>query len=311
MPFTALDVKALRETTGCGMLDCKKALTETDGDMDKAIDFLREKGLAAVAKKSSRIAAEGAVLADYCQKSKVGAVIEVNSETDFAAKSDKFLAFVKVCLKAVMEQNPADVDALLACDVEGRTLQQILQDNVLVIGENLKIRRFVRYEGDCASYVHMGGKIGVLVRFDADVADKDGFAEYGKDIAMQIAASQPLYVCPKCVPESVLDHEKEVALAQINEDPKMASKPDAVKEKMLEGKIGKYYKENCLIRQAFIKDPDIDVEAYTEKVAKELGGSIKIAEFVRFEKGEGLEKKAEENLADEVAKQIAQAQKKD
>ncbi|HNW04846.1 MAG TPA: translation elongation factor Ts [Oscillospiraceae bacterium] len=311
MAFTALDVKALRETTGCGMLDCKKALTETDGDMEKAIDFLREKGLAAAAKKSARVAAEGAVLADYCHECKVGAAVEVNSETDFAAKSEKFLAFIKLCLKTVMEQNPADVDALLACEVEGRTLQDILQDKVLVIGENLKIRRFTRYEGDCASYVHMGGKIGVLVRFDTDVADKEGFAEYGKDVAMQIAASQPLYICPKSVPESVLDHEKEVFLAQIDEDPKMAGKPDAVKEKMIEGKVGKYYKENCLISQAFIKDPDIDVEAYTEKVAKELGGSIRIAEFVRFEKGEGLEKKAEENLADEVAKQIAQAQKKD
>ncbi len=311
MAFTALDIKTLRESTGCGMLDCKKALTETDGDMEKAIDFLREKGLAAAAKKSTRIAAEGAVLADYCHKCKVGAVIEVNSETDFAAKSDKFLAFVKLCLNAVIDRNPADVDALLACDVEGRTLKDILQDNVLIIGENLKLRRFVRYEGDCASYVHMGGKIGVLVRFDTDVAGKEGFAEYGKDIAMQIAASQPLYICPKCVPESVLDHEKEVFLAQIDEDPKMAGKPDAVKEKMVEGKIGKYYKENCLISQAFIKDPEIDVEAYTEKVAKALGGSIRIAEFVRFEKGEGLEKKAEENLADEVAKQIAQARKKD
>ena len=311
MAFTALDIKTLREATGCGMLDCKKALTETDGDMEKAIDFLREKGLAAAAKKSARIAAEGAVLADYCHKRKVGAVIEVNSETDFAAKSDKFLAFVKLCLNAVIDQNPADVDALLACDVEGRTLKDILQDNVLVIGENLKLRRFTRYEGDCASYVHMGGKIGVLVRFDTDVAGKEGFAEYGKDIAMQVAASQPLYICPKCVPESVLNHEKEVFLAQIEEDPRMAGKPDAVKEKMVEGKIGKYYKENCLISQAFIKDPEIDVEAYTEKIAKELGGSIRVAEFVRFEKGEGLEKKAEENLADEVAKQIAQARKKD
>lgn len=304
MPFTAQDVKTLREMTECGMLDCKKALMETDGDMEKAVEFLREKGLASVAKKSGRIAAEGIVLAFTDAEKKVSVAIEVNSETDFVSKNEDFREFVRLAGQAVIDNNPADVEALLACIVDGRTVNEHLQDRQLKIRENLKVRRFVRYEGDVATYVHGGGTIGVMVKFATDVADKEGFAEYGKDIAMQIAAANPSYICEHCVPAEVIEHEKEILFAQISNDPKMASKPDAVKEKMVDGRIGKYYKENCLMNQEFVKDPDLDIKGYTEKVAKELGGSIKITEFVRLEKGEGIEKK-QENFADEVAKQMA------
>lgn len=304
MAFTALDVKTLREMTGCGMLDCKNALTENDGDMDKAVEYLREKGLASAAKKAARIAAEGVVAASYCSKCKVGAVVEVNSETDFVAKNEDFKAFAKLCADVVIKDNPADVDALMACTTEdGKTLTEVLQDIQLKIRENLKVRRFERVEGDVATYVHGGGTIGVLVKFDTDVADKEGFEEYGKNIAMQIAAVNPLYVCEHCVPAEVLDHEKEIIKAQLENDPKMAGKPDVAKEKIVEGKISKYYKENCLVDQEYVKDPDLDVKGYTEKVAKELGGSIKICQFVRMEKGEGIEKK-QENFAEEIAKQI-------
>ena len=304
MPFTAQDVKTLREMTECGMLDCKNALMETDGDMEKAVEFLREKGLASVAKKSGRIAAEGIVLAFTDEAKKASVAIEVNSETDFVSKNEDFRSFVKLAGQAVIDNDPADVDALLACVVDGRTVNEHLQDRQLKIRENLKVRRFVRYEGDVATYVHGGGTIGVMVKFATDVADKEGFAEFGKDVAMQIAAANPTYLCEHCVPAEVIEHEKEILFAQISNDPKLANKPDAVKEKMVDGRIGKYYKENCLMNQEFVKDPDLDIKGYTEKVAKELGGSIKVTEFVRLEKGEGIEKK-QENFADEVAKQIA------
>ena len=304
MPFTAQDVKTLREMTECGMLDCKKALIETDGDMEKAVEFLREKGLASVAKKSGRIAAEGLVLAFTDAEKKVSVAIEVNSETDFVSKNEDFREFVKLAGQAVIDNDPADVEALLACVVDGRTVNEHLQDRQLKIRENLKVRRFVRYEGDVATYVHGGGTIGVMVKFATDVADKEGFAEFGKDIAMQVAAANPSYICEHCVPAEVIEHEKEILFAQISNDEKLANKPDAVKAKMVDGRIGKYYKENCLMNQEFVKDPDLDIKGYTEKVAKELGGSIKVAEFVRMEKGEGIEKK-QENFADEVAKQMA------
>ena len=304
MPFTAQDVKTLREMTECGMLDCKKALIETDGDMEKAVEFLREKGLASVAKKSGRIAAEGLVLAFTDAEKKVSVAIEVNSETDFVSKNEDFREFVKLAGQAVIDNDPADVEALLACVVDGRTVNEHLQDRQLKIRENLKVRRFVRYEGDVATYVHGGGTIGVMVKFATDVADKEGFAEFGKDVAMQIAAANPSYLCEHCVPAEVIEHEKEILFAQISNDEKLANKPDAVKAKMVDGRIGKYYKENCLMNQEFVKDPDLDIKGYTEKVAKELGGTIKVAEFVRMEKGEGIEKK-QENFADEVAKQMA------
>ena len=300
MAFTAQDVKNLREQTGCGMMDCKKALTEAGGDFEKAVEYLREKGLAAAQKKAGRIAAEGMVYATV--EGNVGVVLEVNAETDFVAKNELFQTFVKDVAAVVIEQNPADVDALLACKRGDDTVEAALKDKILVIGENIKIRRFVRYEGVCSAYIHAGGTHAVLVNFDttAEVAANPAFAAYGHDVAMQIAAANPGYLCESEVPAEVLDKEKEILLAQIANDPKNANKPDAIKEKMVLGRIGKFYKENCLVDQEFVKDPELTVSKYTDKVAKELGGDIKIVKFVRYEKGEGLEKRVDD-FASEVA----------
>ena len=299
MAFTAKDVQTLRERTGCGMMDCKKALTEANGDMEKAVELLREKGLAAVAKKAGRIAAEGLVVAMVDEAKKVGAAIEVNSETDFVAKNADFVKFVEDCAKTVIAENPADVDALLACKIAGSesTVEEALREKVLVIGENLKIRRFERYEGDIVTYIHGGGRIGVMVKFEAgSAADKDEFKAYAKDVAMQIAAATPTYLCKEDVPAETIAKEKEILTVQaINE-----GKPANIAEKMVMGRINKYYKEVCLLEQAFIKDGDISVAKFTENTSKELGADIKIVKFVRFEKGEGLEKR-EDNFADEVA----------
>lgn len=300
MAFTAADVKNLREKTGCGMMDCKKALTATDGDMDKAIDFLREKGLAAAAKKSGRIAAEGAVVSYVDEAKKIGVIIEVNAETDFVAKNQTFLDFVTLCAKTVAEQNPADAEDLLTKVPAGETadIATLLRDKILTIGENIKIRRFVRYEGNLATYIHGNGRIGVMVRFDVDdaVAATDAFKTMAKDVAMQIAAANPLYLDSKSVPADVLEHEKKILTEQVINE----GKPAAIAEKIVNGKIGKFYKENCLVDQAFVKDPDLNVAKYVDGVAKELGVQIKICEFCRLEKGEGLQKR-EDNFADEVA----------
>ena len=299
MAFTAKDVQALREKTGCGMMDCKKALTECDGNMDAAVDFLREKGLASQAKKASRIAAEGTV-AVYSANG-ASAVVEVNSETDFVASNDEFKAFAAKVAEVVAKVNPADVDALLAAkdDETGKTVDELKQDVFLKFRENMQIRRFTRYEGAVATYVHMGGKIGVMVKFDTDVADKDGFATMGKNVAMQIAAMNPSFLDPASVPAEVLEKEKAIMVAQMKEDPKMANKPEQVLAKIVDGKMGKYYKENCLVEQTFIMD-DIAVGKYIENTAKELGGSVKVVDFVRFEKGEGIEKRVDD-FAAEVA----------
>lgn len=306
MAFTAQDVKALREKTGCGMMDCKKALTQADGNMDAAIDFLREQGLAKQAKKASRIAAEGVAFATTSDDNKLGVVIEVNAETDFVAKNADFQAFVKTCADTVMAQAPADVDALLALKAEGSdmTVAELLQEKVLTIGENIKIRRFERFEGPSVAYVHAGGKIGVLVNFDTDVdTTDDKFVACGKDVAMQIAALNTPYLAQGDVPAEVLDHEKEIMMAQMQQDPKMANKPEQVIAKIVEGKIGKYYKENCLLDQEFVKDSSMSVSKYIDSVAKSLGGSIKVTKFVRFEKGEGIEKR-QDDFAAEVASMI-------
>ena len=307
MAFTAKDVQALREQTGVGMMDCKKALQASDGDMEKAIDFLREKGLAASQKKAGRIAAEGAVLAYNDEEKKVGVLVEVNSETDFVAKNEVFQAFVLDIAKTIAEQNPADVEALKALNLHGsdRSVQDNLQDKVLSIGENMNIRRFIRVEGTVATYVHMGGTVGVLVEFETDdaTAATDAFKTMGKDVAMQIAAMSPLYLDPAAVPAEVVAHEKEILLAQMAEDPKMASKPEKVKEGIITGKINKYYKEVCLLEQAYVKDDSMNVAKYIESVAKQLGASIQCKGFTRFAKGEGLQKK-EENFADEIAKMV-------
>ena len=296
--FTAQDVKALREKTGCGMMDCKKALTNADGDMDKAIDFLREQGLAKQAKKASRIAAEGMAYAMTSDDLKKGVVIEVNAETDFVAKNADFQAFVKTCAQTVMDNAPADVEALLACKASGsdKTVAELLQEKVLVIGENIQLRRFKMMEGACVAYVHAGGVIGVLVNFDTDLADKPEFVTYGKDIAMQIAALNTPYLKEEDVPAEVSEHEKEIMKAEVIN----SGKPEAIADKIVMGKIGKYYKENCLLDQAFVKENKISVQQYTNNTAKELGGSIAIKEFVRFEKGEGIEKR-QDDFAAEVA----------
>ena len=305
MAFTAQDVKNLREQTGCGMMDCKKALTESGGDFDKAIEYLREKGLAAAAKKAGRIAAEGMVYAVSDISRKLGVVVEVNAETDFVAKNDLFKGFVKDVAEVIMNENPADVTALLACKMGDGTVEGALQEKILVIGENIKIRRFERYEGICAAYVHGGGTHGVLVQFETsdEVAAKPEFVAFGKDIAMQIAAVNPSYLNEASVPAEVLAKEKEILLAQISNDPKLASKPEQVKVKMVEGKIGKYYKENCLVDQQYVKDPDLTVAKYIENTAKELGGDIQVVKYVRFEKGEGLENRTDD-FASEVAGMI-------
>ena len=289
MAFTAKDVQALREKTGCGMMDCKKALTECDGNMDAAVDYLREKGLASQAKKASRIAAEGTVA--VATANGASAVVEVNSETDFVASNDEFKAFAAKVAEVVAKTNPADVDALLATKDEetGKTVDELKQDIFLKFRENMQIRRFVRYEGAVATYVHMGGKIGVMVKFDTNVGEKAEFATMGKNIAMQIAAMNPSYLDQASVPAEVLDKEKNIMIAQMKEDPKMAGKPEQVLAKIVEGKMGKYFKENCLVEQTFIMD-DVAVGKYIANTAKELGGEIKAVEFVRFEKGEGIEK---------------------
>ena len=296
MAFTAKDVQSLRERTGCGMMDCKKALTESDGDMDKAIEFLRERGLAAAAKKAGRIASEGIVYA--LVDGKKGAIIEVNSETDFVAKNDSFKEFVETCAKTVISENPADVDALLQCSANGETIVAQLREKILTIGENIKIRRFQRYEGVLIPYIHGGGTHAVIVKFDADdaTAAKPEFVLYAKDVAMQVAAVNPTYVCKEEVPAGDIDKEKEILTQQaINE-----GKPAAIAEKMVMGRIGKYYKEVCLLEQPFVKDDKISVAQYTSNTAKELGGAIKVVAFSRYEKGEGLEKRSDD-FAAEVA----------
>ena len=304
MAFTAKDVVALREKTGCGMMDCKKALVASDGDMNAAIDFLREKGLAAAEKKSGRAAAEG-IVTTYTANG-VTAMVEVNCETDFVGKTDEFKAFAEQVAKTVAENKPADLDALLETKISGEelTVAEAVREKVLVIGENIKVRRFAVYEGVVASYIHMGGKIGVMVQFETGAnADSDEFKAMANDIAMQVAAAYPSYLDEASVPAEVLEKEKEILVAQMKEDPKMANKPEQVLAKIVEGKIGKYYKENCLVDQEFVKDGDYTVAKYVAKVAKDLGADIKILGFTRFEKGEGLEKKADD-FAAEVASMV-------
>lgn len=302
MAFTAKDVQALREKTGCGMMDCKKALTETNGDMDAAADYLREKGLASQAKKAGRIAAEGTVCA--ISENGVGAVVEINAETDFVAGGEEFKALALKVAKIVADQNPADLDALLKCSEGGQTVEEMVQELFLKVRENIKIRRFARYEGKVITYVHAGGKIGVMVNFDTDLdTDNADFVTMGKNVAMQIAAMNPGYLDEASVPAEVIEKEKGILIAQMKEDPKMANKPDAVLGKIVEGKIGKFFKENCLVDQQFVMDGELTVGKYVEKTAKELGKDIKITSFVRFEKGEGIEKRVDD-FAAEVASMI-------
>ena len=302
MAFTAADVKNLREMTGVGMMDCKKALAASDGDIDKAIEFLREKGLAASAKKAGRIAAEGMAYAAVIDG--MGVVVEVNAETDFVGKNEKFVDFVKGVAATVAANKPADLDALMACKYNGteNTVTEQQQEMVLVIGENIKVRRFAFFtEGVSVPYIHAGGKIGVLV----NLAVEGGIdaTEIGKDVAMQIAALNPRFWDKSQVTQDVLDEEKKIMMIQMANDPKMASKPEAVREKIVMGKLNKFYAENCLLQQEFVKDNTMTVEKYIASAAKALGGTVTFKDAVRFEKGEGIEKK-QENFAAEIASMV-------
>ena len=296
-------IKELMTITGVGMMDCKRALVAADGDQDKAIEALREKGLATQAKKSGRAAAEGTVAAVV--EGNVGVLVEINTETDFAANTDDFKAFVASVAKTIIEKNPADVDALKASTSSGgdKTVDEVLTKLAgMKIRENIVIRRFVRLEGTLASYVHNGGSIGVLVKLDTDI-NNDAVLTVGKDVAMQSAALNPAYMDRTQVPAEVIEKEKEIMMAQMAEDPKMANKPEQVRAKIVEGKVGKYYKENCLLEQAFVKDDKVSVSEYVAAEAKKLGGNIGVVDVIRFERGEGVEKK-EENFADEIASMI-------
>ena len=305
--ITAKMVAELRSMTGCGMMDCKKALVDADGNFEEAVKLLREKGLAKAEAKQSRIAAEGLVDIMISEDGKTAVMMEVNTETDFVAKNEKFQGYVKGLLRTVLANRPADVEALMSCKYDGSedTVEVTLKEQTFIIGEKLSIRRFVIREGIMSTYIHGKGSMGVIINFDADDAavNNPGFAEYSKNIALQLAANPCEYIDKSSVPQSVLDAELEIVLTQIKNDPKNASKPEQVLQKMAAGKMGKYYEEHCLLVQRYVKDDALTVAQYTEACAKEFGGSIKITGFVHHTKGEGLEKR-EDNFAEEIAKMV-------
>ena len=310
MAVTAAMVKELREMTGAGMMDCKKALAATDGDMDKAVEFLREKGLAGAAKKAGRIAAEGIVVTALTDDSKKAVVVEVNAETDFVAKNEKFQTYAADVAAQALVTTAADIDAFMGetwAKDTSMTVKEALASQISIIGENMNIRRFqqvVEENGFVSSYIHGGGKIGVLIDVETDVVN-DAVKEMAKNVAMQAAALKPMYTDRSEVSEEFIEHEKAILMAQIQNDPKEASKPEKVIAGMIQGRINKELKEICLMDQVYVKAEDgkQSVEQYVKAVAKENGANIKIKKFVRFETGEGLEKK-EENFAEEVAKQM-------
>lgn len=305
--ITAKDVAALRAKTNAGMMECKKALVEANGDMDEAVKLLREKGLAAQTKKEGRIAADGIV--SILKSGNTTAMIEVNTETDFVAKNDMFKAYVENILKVIIEKKPADVAALLAekYPEDDFTVETKLQDLILVIKEKITIRRFIIVEGTTSTYIHGAGSIGVIVTFDADeaVVANPAFAEFAKNIALQVGAYPVSYLNKESVPADVLEEEKGILMAQIQNDPSNAKKPAQIIEKMVIGRIGKFYDNNCLLEQSYVKEEDMKVGKYVEKTAKELGGNITVTGFYRFEKGEGIQKR-EDNFAEEIAKLTGQ-----
>ena len=304
MAFTAKDVAELRKQTGCGMMDCKNALKDADGDFEAAVKILREKGMAAVAKKADRIAAEGIV--DIMTIGSTTAIIEVNSETDFVAKNAIFQAFVKDVLKTIIVNKPQDVAALMNCKYEGEgaaTVEGAVAEKTGTIGEKLSIRRFAIVEGAVSTYIHGLGATGVIVSFDTDLADKAEFAECAKNVALQTAAMPVRFLDKSVVPAEVLAEEKAILIAQMQQDPKMANKPAQVLEKIVEGKLGKFYENNCLLEQLYVKDDSMTVAKYVASVAKELGGNITVTGYVRYDKGEGLEKR-EEDFAAEIQKMV-------
>jgi elongation factor Ts len=301
--ISAKAVAELRKQTGCGMMDCKNALKDANGDFEAAVKILREKGMAATAKKASRIAAEG--LVDIMTIDNVTAIVEVNSETDFVAKNAIFQEFVKSILKTIIANKPQDVEALLACNVadgEG-TVADALNEHTYKIGEKLSIRRFVVVDGVVSTYIHGLGSTGVVVSFETDLADKAEFQECAKNVALQTAAMAVQYLDRASVPASVIEEEKNILINQMKEDPKMANKPQPVLENIVKGKLNKFYETNCLVDQAYVKDDSMSVAKYTEATAKALGGSIKITGYVRFDKGEGIQKR-EEDYGAEIAKLV-------
>lgn len=308
MEVTASMVKDLRDMTGAGMMDCKKALAATDGDMDKAVEFLREKGLAAAEKKAGRIAAEGVVDTFVSADGKIAAIVEVNSETDFVAKNEKFRDYVAAVAKQAVETKAADMDEFFAekwALDPSMTVKEQLSSMIAIIGENMNIRRFEKVEaanGFVASYIHGGGRIGILVEVDCSVNNADT-QEAAKNVAMQIAALSPKYVNQSEISADFIAHEKEILKAQIMNDPANSKKPENIIEKMLEGRLSKELKEFCLVDQLYVKDSDMTVGQYLESVSKQVGAPMTVKSFVRFETGEGLEKKSE-NFAEEVAKQM-------
>jgi elongation factor Ts len=298
MAFTAKDVMTLRDKSGAGMLDCKKALTDADGDMEKAAELLRERGIAKAVKKESRIAAEGAVGA-YVNNG-VGVLLEINCESDFVSAGDKFRGIVAGVAKVIAENKPADIDALNACTIEGETVKSYIANATAIIGEKISIRRFAIYEtnGKIETYIHMGGKVGVMVEANPFTA---GAEETLHDVALQIAAAKPSYVTDAEVPAEVIEKEKEIMLVQMQNDEKNAKKPKEILEKIVMGKLGKFYSENCLLKQAFVKDD-------SQTVGQVIGNKFNVVRFIRWEMGEGIEKK-KEDLSEEVAKQVAAMKK--
>ncbi len=308
MEVTASMVKELREMTGAGMMDCKKALAATEGDMDKAVEFLREKGLAAAEKKAGRIAAEGIVDTNVSADGKVASIVEVNSETDFVAKNEKFRDFVAAVAAQVSNSTTNDLDTFLAekwaLDTS-KTVKEELSTMISIIGENMNIRRFERVVADngfVVSYIHGGGRIGILVDVNCSVNNAE-VQEAAKNVAMQIAALSPKYVDQSEISAEFIAHEKDILKAQIMNDPTNSKKPENIIEKMLEGRLSKELKEFCLVDQAYVKDSELTVGQYLANVSKQVGATMTVKRFVRFETGEGLEKKSE-NFAEEVAKQM-------
>ena len=307
--ITSQMVKELREMTQAGMMDCKKALIEADGDMDKAVEWLREKGLAAAAKKAGRIAAEGVVASYVSEDAKIGVVVEVNCETDFVAKTDNFINFSKNVAKHIAMANPADVDELMNqkfVDDESKTITDLVSDATVSIGEKISIRRFARYEADngaVETYIHMGGKIGVLLQVANDNAatlNADEFKTFYHDVALQIAAARPTYVRPEEVPAETLENERKILRAQAMEE----GKPEDIANRMVEGRIKKYYKDVCLLEQPFVKDGDKSIKQVMTETAKAIGANLDLVKFERFERGEGIEKR-KDNFAEEIAAQMA------
>lgn len=305
MAITAQQVNELRKKTGIGMMECKKALVEANGDADEAIKILREKGLAVAAKKADRVAAEGVVDIMKSEDGLTTAVLEVNSETDFVAKNASFKGFVRDILATIIKYKPANLEALLELKLEGSelTVEQARKDKVFAIGENITIRRFEIIEGVTGCYIHNAGALAVIAKFETNVAQSDAFVEFAKNICMQIAAMNASYVCKNCVPAEVVENEKAILLAQISNDEAMASKPDAVKAKMVEGRINKFYQTACLVEQSYVKDDSITVGKYIEDTEKALGGSIKVISFTKLERGEGIEKR-EDDFAAEIEKLV-------